>query len=236
MSRNNGEVSEDGQAAPFFEIGDGYAAYRGPIGAGSLHRHAAFQITTGTGSDVTVLDGCGHRHQAETLIVAPMVEHCLQASADVTTYFVEPHCTFADGLRRHHGASISAATDLRVDAIPSACMAPSTQLDSRLVEALSVLSGHSVSLDVVARRVGLSTQRLRALARHDLGMPLTRWRVWTRLRRAVEAVQAGQSLAEAAVTAGFADQAHFTRQMCEMMGVTPAAVLPLIRSHSLEAT
>jgi AraC-like DNA-binding protein len=67
-------------------------------------------------------------------------------------------------------------------------------------------------------------------------MPLTRWRVWTRLRRAAEALQNGQSLAEASITAGFADQAHFTRQMREMMGVTPAAVLPILRGQSLHAT
>lgn len=222
--------------APFFEIGDGFAMYRGPIGAGSLHRHAAFQITAGSEHDVTVLDGCGQSHRAATLIIAPIVEHCLQPSGCVTTYFVEPHCTFADGLRRRHGAGVVAAPNFSVDVIPGRCMTPSPELDSRLAEALALLNDHSVSLLVVAERVGLSAPRLRALARHQLGMPLTRWRMWTRLRRAALALQAGQALAQAAVTAGFADQAHLTRQMREMMGMTPAAVLPLLRHHSLEAT
>lgn len=97
-----------------------------------------------------------------------------------------------------------------------------------------MLSDDSVPLRTVSAQVGLA-QRLRALARHDLGMPLTRWRVWTRLGRTAQAVQAGQSLADAAVTAGFADQAHLTRQMREMMGVTPASVLPLLRNQSAES-
>jgi AraC-like DNA-binding protein len=63
-------------------------------------------------------------------------------------------------------------------------------------------------------------------------MPLTRWRVWTRLRRAADALQRGRSLADAAHEAGFADQAHLTRQMREMMGLTPAGLLPIVRSHS----
>jgi methylphosphotriester-DNA--protein-cysteine methyltransferase len=60
--------------------------------------------------------------------------------------------------------------------------------------------------------------------------------VWVRLRRAAEALRAGQSLADAAITAGFADQAHLTRRMREMMGLTPAAVLPVLRGHSRRAT
>jgi len=60
--------------------------------------------------------------------------------------------------------------------------------------------------------------------------------VWTRLRRAAEAVQGGQTLADAASAAGFSDQAHFSRQMREMMGLTPAALLPIVRNQSLRAT
>lgn len=123
-----------------------------------------------------------------------------------------------------------------VDCISDPCRRPSTELDIRLLEALSALSDDSVPLRAVAAQVGLSAQRLRALARRDLGMPLTRWRVWMRLCRAAQAVQVGQSLADAAVTAGISDQAHFTRQMHEMMGLTPATILPLLQHHSLDAT
>jgi methylphosphotriester-DNA--protein-cysteine methyltransferase len=43
-------------------------------------------------------------------------------------------------------------------------------------------------------------------------------------------------LADAAIRAGFADQTRLNRQMREMMGLTPAALLPIVRSHSLRAT
>jgi AraC-like DNA-binding protein len=104
------------------------------------------------------------------------------------------------------------------------------------VQTLNAMSDFNASMPSLAADVGLSPQRLRALARDQLGMPLARWRVWTRLRRAAEALQAGQSLADAANTAGFADQAHLTRQMREMMGLTPAVVVPLLRGQSLRAT
>jgi AraC-like DNA-binding protein len=189
--------------------------------------------------DVAIVDASGIEHQAVAMVVAPMEAHSLQANPDVLTYFIEPHCGFADRLRKHHGAGISAAPELRDlndEDVRPAGVARSSQLDPRLVQALNALSDFNTSLPSLAADVGLSPQRLRALARDQLGMPLARWRVWTRLRRAAEALQAGQSPADAASTAGFADQAHLTRQMREMMGLTPAAVLPLLRGQSLRAT
>jgi AraC-like DNA-binding protein len=222
-----------------FAIGEGYAVYRGPTTAGTLHRHAAFQIVIGIRDEVAVVDATDIHHRAAVLVVAPMERHCLQATPDVLTYFVEPHCVFADRLRQHHGNGITAAPELRAlseDEVRPAGTHRSGELDPRLVQALNALVDHHVSFPSLAAKVGLSPQRLRALARSQLGMPLARWRVWTRLRRAAEALQNGQSPADAALTAGFADQAHLTRQMREMMGVTPSAVLPMLRSQSLCAT
>ena len=222
-----------------FVIGDGYAMYRGPSTAGSLHRHAAFQIVIGLDDAVTVEDAEGIRHQAKALVVAPMARHRLLDTASAMIYFVEPHCAFADRLRRDYGTGITPAPELRElseDDVRPQGTRSSSELDPRLVQALNALTELGIPLSSLAADVGLSPQRLRALARRQLGMPLARWRVWTRLRRAAEALQGGQSLAEAAIGAGFADQAHFTRQMREMMGLTPAAVLPLLNGQSLRAT
>jgi AraC-like DNA-binding protein len=224
---------------PRFGIGDGYAVYRGPAAAGSLHRHATFQIVVGGAKEVAVLDAMGVRHHAPALVVAPMQRHRLLDTPDAVIYFVEPHCVFADRLRRDYRDGVTAAPELRGltegDIRPSGGQ-QSDELDPRLVQALNALTDFNIPLPNLAATVGLSPQRLRGLARQQLGMPLARWRVWTRLRRAAEALAEGRPLAEAATTAGFADQAHFTRQMREMMGLTPAAVLPLVRDHSLRAT
>lgn len=224
---------------PRFAIGEGYAIYRGPTTDGTLHRHAAFQIMIGMHDEVGVIDGDDVTHRAAALVVPPMQRHCLLATEDVVTYFVEPHCAFADRLREHYGDGITAAPelqDLSEDDVRPAGHRGSDDLDPRLVQALNTLADSEIALPHLAAEVGLSPQRLRALARQQLGMPLARWRVWTRLRRAAEALQRGQSLADAATEAGFADQAHLTRQMREMMGLTPAALLPIVRIHSLSAT
>lgn len=224
---------------PRFAIGEGYAVYRGPTTAGTLHRHAAFQIMIGMHNEVGVVDAADVTHWAAALVVPPMQRHCLLASADVLTYFIEPHCAFADRLRELYRDGVTAApelTGLDEDDVRSAGIRGSGDLDPRLVDALNALAHSAIALPDLATELGLSPQRLRALAREQLGMPLARWRVWTRLRRAAEALQQGRSLADAATEAGFADQAHLTRQMREMMGLTPAALLPIVRSHSLQAT
>jgi AraC-like DNA-binding protein len=174
-----------------------------------------------------MVDLDGNRHQCVALVVSPMAPHRILAAPDLATYFIEPHCLFADRLRQRYGVGIVAAPelgDLCEDDVAAACHRPSEELDPRLVTALALLADSNISVPGLAAEIGLSPQRLRALSRRELGMPLTRWRVWSRLGKAVAALQSGMPPAEAAITAGFSDQAHFTRQMREMMGLTPSVV------------
>jgi AraC-like DNA-binding protein len=221
---------------PDFAVGDGYAVYRGPVADSSAHRHAAFQVAIALRGEVAMVDASGTVHRAVALLVPPMARHRMLATADLLTFFVEPHCVFADRLRERHPAGITAVPDLRGLREEDIGAGTSSALDPRLVAALDALRDRGVPMPDLAAMVGLSPQRLRALARQQVGMPLTRWRVWARLRRAAEALRAGESPAAAAVTAGFADQAHLTRRMREMMGLTPAAVLPVLRGQSRRAT
>jgi AraC-like DNA-binding protein len=227
------------ESVPHFAVGAGYAVYRGPTTDGGFHAHAAFQIAIALRGEVDMVDSSTTHHRAVALVVPPMVRHRLLATADLLSFYVEPHCMFADRLRERYNNGITAAPelrDLREEDIGRTGAGPSSELDPRLVAALNVLWDRSVPIPSLAAMVGLSPQRLRALARQQAGMPLTRWRVWARLRRAAEALQAGQPLADAAVTAGFADHAHLTRQMREMIGLTPTAVLPVLRAHYVRAT
>jgi len=131
-----------------FTIGEGYAVYRGPTTVGTLHRHAAFQIVIGIHDEVAVVTGrtsnTGLRYCR-----APMERHCLQATPDVLTYFVEPHCVFADRLRQHYGNGVTAARklrDLSEDEVRPAGTRRSGELDPRLVQALNALVDHHVSM------------------------------------------------------------------------------------------
>jgi AraC-like DNA-binding protein len=222
-----------------FAVRDGYAFYRGPAADSRLHGHAAFQVAIAVRGEVSIVDESGACHRAAALVVPPMTRHRMLDADDLLTYFVEPQCAFADRLRGHCGDGITAVPQLRDLSEDEVRLGgrPSSALDPRLVEAMHIVTASSgLSMSDLAARVGLSPPRLRALAREQLGMPLARWRVWARLRGTAEALRVGQSVADAAATGGFADQAHLTRWMREMMGVTPAAVLPVLRAHSRRPT
>ncbi|MEV5648664.1 AraC family transcriptional regulator [Nocardia sp. NPDC052254] len=222
---------------PQFAIGTGYAAYRGPVSDSGIHRHAAFQIAMAA-DGVEMMDAAGTRHRSTVLLVPPAHHHRIRATTWLAIYFVEPQCVFADRLRARCGAGITVAPELRdvdEDEI-RAGTTPSSELDPRLQLAMDLMRDNGFPMPELAAAVGLSPQRLRALARAQAGMPLTRWRVWARLRRAARALRSGSSVADAAIVAGFADQAHFTRQLREMMGMTPTQILPILCPQSRRAT
>ncbi|MGC0417819.1 helix-turn-helix domain-containing protein [Embleya sp. AB8] len=224
---------EDGEEmVPRFAVREGYLLYGGPSVGNTFHGHAAFQVSIAARGELTMLDAFGTRHRAGALIVPPMVRHRMLPAPAVLTFFVEPHCAFADRLRRRCEQGITPAPgmrDLSEESIRPAGAHRSSELDARLVEAMNTLAHRRVSMPALAAQVGLSPQRLRALARGQLGLPLARWRIWQCLGRAAQALYEGQSPAEAAITGGFADQAHFNRRMREMMGLTPSAMLPVLR-------
>jgi AraC-like DNA-binding protein len=222
---------------PSFSVGDGYASYRGPAIDVSAHRHAAFQVAIAVGGAVAIVDAAGTCHRGAALVVAPMARHRMLAGTDLLTFFVDPHGAFADRLREHGGDGVVAADELRglteAELHPAL---PSRALDPRLVAAMDAVTAPGASMSDVAARVGLSPPRLRALARAQLGLPLPRWRAWVRLRVAAEALRDGRSIADAAITGGFADQAHLTRWMREMMGLTPTVALGALRGQTRRAT
>ncbi|HSW13405.1 MAG TPA: helix-turn-helix domain-containing protein [Solimonas sp.] len=222
-----------------FHIGRGYALYEGPAGDNAPHRHAAFQVAIALQGEVVFGDGL-REHRGPVLVVPPLQRHQLMPHRDLRCFFIEPHCSFADELRAVCGPGITAMPALRQlseEQVRSRGGA-SAQVDPRLQQVMAALSrgNDEAALPVLAQQAGLSPQRLRALAREQLGMPLARWRIWQRLRLAASALRRGESLAEAALAAGFADQAHFSRTMREMFGVTPSVVLPLLRAQGLPAT
>lgn len=223
-----------------FLIGKGYALFEGSSGDNALHRHAAFQVAIALKGEVAISDGA-RLHTGVVLVVPPLLRHQMQPIGWLRNYFVEPHCRFADLLREGCGSGVTAMPQLRElgeDEVRSLGASASLSIDPRLQGVMDALSqpGDERPMPELAREAGLSPQRLRALAQEQLGMPLARWRIWQRFGLTAKAVAGGSSLADAALAAGFADQAHLSRQMREMFGVPPSQLLPLLRSQGLSAT
>jgi AraC-like DNA-binding protein len=80
-----------------------------------------------------------------------------------------------------------------------------------------------VRLVDIAEAAGLPPFRLFRSFERETGMSPHRYQRQARVRFAAGLIRLGLALAEAALSAGFADQAHMTRSFRSTMGVTPGA-------------
>ncbi|MEN5051143.1 AraC family transcriptional regulator [Brevundimonas naejangsanensis] len=226
-------MSWSGQLA----FGEYCAAYRGKTGDNRLHRHAALQIVFAQSGTASITGSDKRVHQGRVLLIRPMAAHKLDAASAVTVLYVEAQSPLAKTLNLRFAASDIVAVedqsflahdfDRPLDAwlkdLGRGDGDAAPVMDARLSQALILLRKTTAPLSIreVAARVGLSESRLRNLAQDQLGFPIATWMVWRKLNRAAQALDARASLAEAAIAGGFSDQAHMTRCMRRMLGITP---------------
>jgi AraC-like DNA-binding protein len=108
------------------------------------------------------------------------------------------------------------------------------QRDTRIDQAIAWVEAHlheKVALPDVAAQIHLSPERARHLFVQEAGVAFSQFLVWKRIKAAiVQAVGEGASLTEAAMRAGFADQAHFCRLFKRTFGIPAGGLLQNSRS------
>jgi AraC-like DNA-binding protein len=77
----------------------------------------------------------------------------------------------------------------------------------------------------LAAAAGLSPSRFLHLFKETTGVPLRRYRIWTRMGAAVRRIGAGATLTDAAHAAGFASSAHFSAAFRAMFGMAPSRLV-----------
>lgn len=97
--------------------------------------------------------------------------------------------------------------------------------DHRRVAAAAEALRAGRSVRDAARRTELSVRQLERLFVDAYGLSPVRYRRILRFRRSVKALRAGETLAGAAASAGFADQSHFSREVLDLMGHSPSLLL-----------
>jgi AraC family transcriptional regulator len=102
--------------------------------------------------------------------------------------------------------------------------ADAASADARITEVLQFLrdAPHDYdSIDALAERVHLSASRFQHLFSEQVGVPVRRYVLWLKMRRALELAMAGDSLTRAALSSGFSDSAHLSRTVRQIMGIAP---------------
>lgn len=219
-------------------FGGTFATYFGLADDNDLHQHAAYQVILSATGDAQILDGYGETQSGKAFVIKPLVRHAVRSEKPMLIVYLDPQSPLALALLTDAGsADISTLSDgvlpfaaemdvVRiVEVLEAASHGPVVHIDPRLGDALEMLGKEpgSISVARAAQECGLSDSRLRVLARKQLGVSLSTWVIWRKLERAAHELALGSGLAEAALVGGFSDQAHYTREMRRMFGITPRA-------------
>jgi AraC-like DNA-binding protein len=100
--------------------------------------------------------------------------------------------------------------------------APSPDL-RQVRERLADAPLHAPSLEEMAGMTGLSRYQLLRRFERAYGLPPHAWLLSRRAEHALRLIRAGETLTDAAIASGFADQSHMTRAFARHYGFTPGA-------------
>ena len=224
-----------------FVFGSAYGAYFGVSGQHEFHGNAAFQIVLGEGCDVVVMDEANVEYVGKIVLIRPLTKTKTWCDGRLTHLYLSPRLGIALDLGdrfQETACHVLASTEKLpfdetssrseiIDALDRLEQVSTSSLDPRLVAALEYLDQNldNPSILTAAKQSGLSRSRMRTLAREQLGVPLSIWVTWRKIVKANKALSAGANLSDAALAGCFSDQAHFTRTMKRMFGVTPTKAL-----------
>lgn len=102
------------------------------------------------------------------------------------------------------------------------------KLDPRIELIVSLISreqSESIQFNDLLKLSSLSASRLIHLFKKEVGIPIRRYILWCKTKRALAAIASATTIKEAASTAGFTDAAHFNRSFLSMFGNSPSNLL-----------
>lgn len=226
--------------------------YLGPGPDNDLHQHHAAQLCVSMDGPLRYREASASpwlTHRA--ILIPPDHPHQIDAGdAQILALFLEPESDDYPVTDTTDAVQPLDLSDERVEALRSlvgygvdadlaweTCLSAlklstdkrclSTGRDPRVqsvVELIRSQPGRSFSARELAQTIHLSPSRLSHLFKNQVGIPIRRFIVWSRLRTVVNHALQGASLTEAAHAAGFADAAHMSNAFRQMFGFAPSAL------------
>jgi AraC-like DNA-binding protein len=199
-------------------LGVHFALLRGHAGVTTAHAHYAHQLLLATEGDWVVEVGADTWRGRSLLLPSFQSHAVLVAPADACTVFLEPSHVDLQALQARL-PDLPSVPDALLPHLQTLTAAP---LDRRLQAALARLEARlpeRIAASDIADAAHLSESQLHRRFQQDLAVSLRGLVLWRRLREALIQVIDGQTLTASAHAAGFADLAHFSRNLRRMFGV-----------------
>ncbi len=226
-------------------IDQGWACYRGPVGDTRWHQHSALQVcftlkdslcveieNTGVTSNPALVINTNARHRimpgndyAELLFIESTSVLGIWIKRQLNgqpVYFPGsgfdiylPPLITSQSILQSRISGLWPDTNLQLSLDP---------MDNRIRQILNLIETQyepKVKLKQLADKYKLSSSRLRHLFAEQVGMPLSRYLLWLKLKRAVTELGKQSSLTQAAHAGGFCDSAHLSRTFRKMFGISP---------------
>ncbi|MFJ3049802.1 helix-turn-helix domain-containing protein [Pseudomonas nitroreducens] len=214
-------------------LGADFCLVAGTTGHARAHAHYAHQLLMACEGEVKVLID-DQPQQASLLVIASNQRHAiLDGDQRAVTLFAEPLAFELADLER---VCRTSGADLPTLAAQLQAL-PRRELDPRLGKALQrirALDDGALPAQELAEEASLSLSQLERLFSGTLGLSVRRLVLWQRLRQALRLAMAGDSLTSAAIAAGFADSAHFSRSVRSQFGIRADLTLRQLKLRLLD--
>jgi len=99
------------------------------------------------------------------------------------------------------------------------------EFDTRIIEVIQRIRdtvSENLNVNEFAEAVHLSESRLEKLFKEQIGIPITKYRLRYRVFIGILQLALGQSITDAALAAGFASSAHFSKSFSAINGIPPS--------------
>lgn len=230
---------------------NGFAFYQGDLRSVSLHRHHAVELVISEGP-CEFWNESEPLKQGRVMLLGADIPHRFVGSGLQWFIYVEPESELGLKLTQYlNGQPAVSFPDTLADKLPIAEATSVNELihlfqqftgflllEKPTPETRSVDNRISSLIDYIKCNIDgpltlrklmgvacLSEGRLIHLFKEQVGIPIRRYILWTRLQVSVQRVLQGETLTRAAHSGGFADSAHFSRTFSEMFGIRPSDVL-----------
>ena len=238
-------------------MGIGWGLFVGRAGDGAAHSHHAIQLLLSRSAQSVWTQPTGWLRATGILLGADVEHQLAPTTQDVTLLYIDPHSTagrylsgsLRDGVHVLDPHVVTYARSTLSETPDNASIAALVEriggddvrivehrpaedtLIAGLIDSLPAELPDRLSSATLAQQVGLSQSRFLHRFRAHTGLPFRPYLRWRRMLNAMTKVLAGRSLTDAAVEAGFADAAHFTRTFRRHFGIAPRTLLTLQASR-----
>lgn len=162
--------------------------------------------------------------------------HCVTFGCDIRAEpLVLQQPVSTDILDTLRAARLAQVTPQRAEDLKQTCLqlfhgniAEPLPLDPRIAKILVHLHqdpGTSFTGSELADIACLSPSRMQHLFKQQIGIPVRKYILWTRLRHVLELALGGTPLTTSSHQSGFSDSAHFSRTFRSMFGLAPSLLL-----------